>query len=150
MLEAHDDPSDELVEAKGYLESASGALDGFERLIVKYDYDFERGATARPNPEVSLEQALSTLNLRQANSKEALLDQLDSELLPLLNDQLNTLSLSLLPSALWKEPHGKYKLIIETQFEIERSIDQIKLYIATVSSGSNPQDMVPMISTSKG
>ncbi|KAH9441665.1 hypothetical protein Pst134EA_000582 [Puccinia striiformis f. sp. tritici] len=138
MLEAHDDPSDELVEAKGYLESASGALDGFERLIVKYDYDFERGATARPNPEVSLEQALSTLNLRQANSKEALLDQLDSELLPLLNDQLNTLSLSLLPSALWKEPHGKYKLIIETQFEIERSIDQIKLYIATVSSGSNP------------
>ncbi|KAA1115337.1 hypothetical protein PGT21_035353 [Puccinia graminis f. sp. tritici] len=53
-------------------------------------------------------------------------DRLDSNLLPLLGDQLIAISLSLKPSELQKEPSSKLKRILEMQEELEQTLCQIR------------------------
>ncbi|KAH9458107.1 hypothetical protein MJO28_005169 [Puccinia striiformis f. sp. tritici] len=74
----------------------------------------------------------STIHDDQINteSKEVLYDRLQSYLVPLLHDQLTTLSLLL--DDLWKEPESILKRIAELQPEIDHNVAQIKSAIQVV------------------
>ncbi|KAA1082070.1 hypothetical protein PGTUg99_012528 [Puccinia graminis f. sp. tritici] len=107
------------------LDLQSAVVDGFARLIA-IDH-------SQPTDQ-PLDEALSALSIDQVNSNEPLLNRLHSELLPLLKEQLNTISLSLIPSTISsKEPDKKLlRLILRTQSEIERTIYQIRSMITAV------------------
>ncbi|KAI9601187.1 hypothetical protein H4Q26_000991 [Puccinia striiformis f. sp. tritici PST-130] len=92
----------------------------------------------------SFDDAFSALSIDQVRTQEGLLDRMHSSLLPQLDDQIKTLSLSLVPSDVWKEPKAKRQLILRTMSELEKTIDQIKSIIAaTCPACTGPMSSAP-------
>ncbi|KAI9603520.1 hypothetical protein KEM48_000934 [Puccinia striiformis f. sp. tritici PST-130] len=84
--------------------NSDALLGGLDYLIVQYEDKCPHNRA--PHEPTSLAEALHDFSVGQMNSKEALLNQLHSYLLLLLHDQINTLSLSLRLSDLWKNHLG--------------------------------------------
>ncbi|POW00339.1 hypothetical protein PSHT_13087 [Puccinia striiformis] len=74
--------------------NSDALLGGLDYLIVQYEDKCPHNRA--PHEPTSLVEALRDFSVGPMNSKEALLNQLHSYLLLLLNDQINTLSLSLI------------------------------------------------------
>ncbi|WAR52062.1 hypothetical protein PtB15_1B501 [Puccinia triticina] len=104
-------------------------VQGFKQLISKYS----RNAIIDYRPQQSINANISTVSVDDhVNSKQFLLDRLQSSLLPLLHHQINVLSLALNPSEITDEPGSKLQLISEIQSELERITDQIQHIITSV------------------
>ncbi|EHS63635.1 uncharacterized protein PGTG_21725 [Puccinia graminis f. sp. tritici CRL 75-36-700-3] len=84
-------------------------------------------------------RAIEAFLAHSVYSKEDLLNQLHSHHLPLLSNQLKTLSLSPIPSGLWKESNEDLELILQTQSDLEHTLDQIKFTIASVCTSPHSQ-----------
>ncbi|KAA1134180.1 hypothetical protein PGTUg99_031331 [Puccinia graminis f. sp. tritici] len=84
-------------------------------------------------------RAIEAFSAHSVYSKEDLLNQLHSHHLPLLSNQLKTLSLSPIPSGLWKESNEDLELILQTQSDLEHTLDQIKFTIASVCTSPHSQ-----------
>ncbi|KAA1073512.1 hypothetical protein PGT21_014304 [Puccinia graminis f. sp. tritici] len=105
-------------------------LVGFSHLMTKYQPVFF--VRWRDVADSSEEASSSLSKDEQLKSLQDLLDSMTHCLLPQLKDQLRTLSDLLFPPNFWKQPEITRKLILETQSEIENTIDQIKSIIATL------------------
>ncbi|OAV92878.1 hypothetical protein PTTG_08999 [Puccinia triticina 1-1 BBBD Race 1] len=93
--------------------------EGFRHLISKY------------SPNTIHRRNQSSFDV-EVNSKQVLLDRLESSLLPLLRQQITALSRLLSPSVLMEDPGTKLQLLLEMQPELERTIDQIISIVNTV------------------
>ncbi|KAI9601188.1 hypothetical protein H4Q26_000992 [Puccinia striiformis f. sp. tritici PST-130] len=103
-------------------------LAGFSRLMNKFQPSFYGKWTHYQN---FFDDAFSALSIDQVRTQEGLLDRMQLSLLPLLDDQIKTLSSSLNPGDVWKEPIAKRQLILRTMSALEHTIDQIKFIIAS-------------------
>ncbi|WAQ93170.1 hypothetical protein PtA15_18A228 [Puccinia triticina] len=149
MLDSSGDPANNLADywqERSTREALDLVVEGFSRLISQSEVD-RIGIDIIQ--EISSGGTFSALSIHQINSQEDLLHRLHSHLLPLLNNQINTLSLLLIPSGLWKEPARTIKLILQTQTEFQDTIDQFKSIITTVCRGITSEKGEPKTSTSK-
>ncbi|KAA1076670.1 hypothetical protein PGT21_015252 [Puccinia graminis f. sp. tritici] len=100
---------------------------GFRRLRSKY-----HSRTAELPDLTYIENALAALSLDTVQTQEALANQLQSSLLPLLQGQIETLFQVLDPAGLRNQPRPKLSLVLQTQAELDDSLDQIKYLTATL------------------
>ncbi|KAI7946950.1 hypothetical protein MJO29_011477 [Puccinia striiformis f. sp. tritici] len=99
-------------------------LQGFERLVNKC---FEESDTS-----LSPGSAGENLSIDPVNFKNALLTRLGSSILPLLQQQLITLSGLFKSSDFLNQPGPKLNLILEIQPSLEDNLDQIQSIIYTL------------------
>jgi hypothetical protein len=99
---------------------------GFSHLMTKYQPVFSlRWTNEEDSSALSKDKQLKT-------RPQDLLDSMKRCLLPQLNDQLTTLSDLLFPSDFWKQPEITRKRVLDSQSELENTLDQIKSIIATL------------------
>ncbi|KAI9611459.1 hypothetical protein H4Q26_008409 [Puccinia striiformis f. sp. tritici PST-130] len=79
------------------------------------------------------------ISMVEVTSQQALFDRLQSNLLPILAQQLAILSDRLDPSALQKEPSSKLKCILELQAALEITLDQIATTLTTIVERNRTQ-----------
>ncbi|KAA1076682.1 hypothetical protein PGT21_015877 [Puccinia graminis f. sp. tritici] len=112
-------------------EEQDPVLVGFSHLMNKYEPVFFGQWRDEENPpEEGDSSGLS--DDEKHKTLQDLVDSMKHRLLPQLNHQLTTLSDLLFPSAFWKQPEMTRKLVLETQPELEKTIDQIQSTIATL------------------
>ncbi|KAI7946948.1 hypothetical protein MJO29_011475 [Puccinia striiformis f. sp. tritici] len=99
-------------------------IQGFERLASKC---FEESDTS-----LSPDSTGVTLSIDSVNFKNALLTRLGSSILPLLRQQLTTLSDLFKSSDFLNQPGPKLNLILEIQPSLEHNLDQIHSTIYTL------------------
>ncbi|KAA1076681.1 hypothetical protein PGT21_015833 [Puccinia graminis f. sp. tritici] len=99
----------------------------FKDLQRKY---FLRAARL-PNPTY-LEDGLAALSIHEFRTQETLANHLLSSLLPLLQGQINSLSLALDPASLRNQPVPNLDLISNIQPEIDDNLEQIKALLNTL------------------
>ncbi|KAA1076672.1 hypothetical protein PGT21_015294 [Puccinia graminis f. sp. tritici] len=96
---------------------------GFGRLRSKY----------HPSTAYNIDNALAAdSSIERVKTQLGLVDQLQSSLLPLLQGQINSLSLALDLSGLRDDPAPKLALILRIQAELDCTLDQIKYLVATL------------------
>jgi hypothetical protein len=88
-------------------------------------------AARLPDPTY-LEDGLAALSIDRFKTQEALADHLLSSLLPLLQGQINSLSLALDPASLRNQTVPNLSLISNIQPKIDDSLEQIKALLAVL------------------
>ncbi|KAI9620580.1 hypothetical protein KEM48_008117 [Puccinia striiformis f. sp. tritici PST-130] len=97
----------------------------------------EPGATGKMR--ASATRRTIWISMVEVTSQQALFDRLQSNLLPILAQQLAILSDRLDPSALQKEPSSKLKCILELQAALEITLDQIATTLTTIVERNRTQ-----------
>ncbi|KAH9447627.1 hypothetical protein MJO28_011136 [Puccinia striiformis f. sp. tritici] len=100
-------------------------VEGFQNLLRKYDPEIARQRTGH----ISIGEILT---IGQINSREGLMEWLHSGLLPLLKQQLTTVKLCLIPSALQTEPEAKLTLMLEVQSAIDQNLARMESAFAVI------------------
>ncbi|KAH9452184.1 hypothetical protein MJO28_008953 [Puccinia striiformis f. sp. tritici] len=95
-------------------------VEAFNSLIAKCKAEDDDSSATRDGRE-----KYDGLVIDQIDLKSDLLFQLHSSYLPQLRHQITTLSESLKPSDLLKNPHSKFDFISEIQSDLDRTLDQI-------------------------
>ncbi|EFP84733.2 uncharacterized protein PGTG_10892 [Puccinia graminis f. sp. tritici CRL 75-36-700-3] len=114
--------------------------EGFDRLISRCELLAIIHLEAALPPE-AFAAYFAAHSIDQVNTKEDFLNRLHLDHLPFLNTRINTLSQSLIPSGLWKEPNKKLRLVLQIQSEIEHVLDQIECVMNTVCPGPGSAQM---------
>ncbi|KAA1088751.1 hypothetical protein PGTUg99_026563 [Puccinia graminis f. sp. tritici] len=137
MLDSSSSPSNNEAASLNQPTQEDLVVEGFSPLIKKYVpsmiSEFAEFLAQRAQVKVSQESPW----VLSINLQDNLLHRLHSQLLPLLNNQINTLSLSLITSDLWKDLGKNIQLILQTQSQLKHTIDQIKPIITAVCRGTN-------------
>ncbi|POV96376.1 hypothetical protein PSTT_15693, partial [Puccinia striiformis] len=85
-----------------------------------------------PRSSVYFQEVTPALSTEKVESNEVLLNELLSQLLPLLAGQLNTLSLSLNPEDIRRDPGSKLSRLLELQLAIDNSMTRVAYYMALI------------------
>ncbi|WAR63307.1 hypothetical protein PtB15_18B390 [Puccinia triticina] len=100
---------------------------GFQRLRRKY-----HPTTAERPGSPYVEHALSALSIDKVTTQKALANQLQSSILPPLEEHITSLLLALDVSRLRNEPGPNLSLVLQIQADLNYRLDQIKYLIATL------------------
>ncbi|KAH9441270.1 hypothetical protein MJO29_015639 [Puccinia striiformis f. sp. tritici] len=106
---------------KQYQRQGDLVVNGFQTLIAKFDGDND------PYPRLSEEPSLERIEL-----KKEVLNRLHSNLLPLLGYQITSLSQTLDPTHLRKEPTFTLNLILGIQSQLGQTLNLIQSALCTI------------------
>ncbi|POV96320.1 hypothetical protein PSHT_15199, partial [Puccinia striiformis] len=102
-------------------------IDGFKSLMSKHGND-----SVGPDQACIFQEVTPALSTEKVESNEVLLNELLSQLLPLLAGQLNTLSLLLNPEDIRRDPGSKLSRLLELQLAIDNSMTRVAYYMALI------------------